>query len=539
MLLNNSRKALLLLIAFCLLTGMAPLTATSTLAPVPGTYNAGDVAAINAIIANNGLKWTPADPADGSYVPADWRGISWSMDDTDRRVNWLSIQDRNLTGTLDAKGLTDLGSLKCQNNQLDAISALPPNICEIDCSSNLLTALPTLPQKLSELRCYDNQLTALPDLPSGIRDLWCDNNRLASLPALPSTLLWLFCGNNQLTALPSNLPNLRTLNCDYNQLTALPELPYNLERLICSNNRLTALPALPPNLMQFWCFDNQLTALPDLPSSIQELFCNNNLLAALPPLPINMRWLRCDDNQLTELPRLPPGLSALYCNNNQLTALPALPNALTHLDCSNNRLFAQPSLPYSMEYYSFWPQQHALNPFADIKESDWFYGSVMYAYRGGLFGGVSATEFDPGAPMTRAMFATVLARLDGADSESGPWKSEFADVAGGDWYYDAVMWAADNSIVSGVGDGRFGPNEPVTREQMAVMLVNYFRYIGADLKTTEAENVFADDGRISDWAKGAVKSVRQAGIIGGKPGNLFDPQGNATRAEVAAIFSRI
>jgi len=181
------------------------------------------------------------------------------------------------------------------------------------------------------------------------------------------------------------------------------------------------------------------------------------------------------------------------------------------------------------------------NPFADVKESDWFYGSVMHAYRSGLFGGTSATTFSPSLPMTRAMLARVLARLDKANLslESGAWNSGFTDVAEDDWYHSAVMWAADRKIVSGVGGGRFGPNEPVTREQMAAMLVNYFLYKGIDLKPTAAENAFADEGKISDWAKDAVERVQRAGIIEGKSGNMFDPKGNATRAEVAAIFSRL
>ena len=96
-----------------------------------------------------------------------------------------------------------------------------------------------------------------------------------------------------------------------------------------------------------------------------------------------------------------------------------------------------------------------------------------------------------------------------------------------------------NNIVGGVGDGKFAPNATVTREQIAVMLMNYLSYIGRDLYERAARVTFADEEKISDWAKDAVSSVQQARVIGGKPDRLFDPQGNATRAEVAVIFLRI
>jgi len=184
------------------------------------------------------------------------------------------------------------------------------------------------------------------------------------------------------------------------------------------------------------------------------------------------------------------------------------------------------------------PTPAPANPFTDVKEADWFYSSVMHAFRSGLFGGTSETRFDPGMPMTRAMFAAVLARLDKADV-SGYEESRFTDIAPGAWYLSAVEWAADKNIVGGVGVGVFGPDEPISREQMAVMLVNYFRHKGVELKTSVEETAFVDEGKISDWAKGSVKGIQRAGIIGGKPGNQFDPQGKATRAEVAAIFARV
>jgi hypothetical protein len=162
------------------------------------------------------------------------------------------------------------------------------------------------------------------------------------------------------------------------------------------------------------------------------------------------------------------------------------------------------------------------NPFTDVKAADWFYGDVEYAVVNGLFNGTSATTFSPNAPMTRAMLITVLARLDGVDTDGGE-----------TWYEKAVAWGVENEITDGTN-----PNGNVTREQLATMIVRYSELSGKTfpVKLTYAE--FADDAKISDYAKNAVQTLFCGGIVNGKPENRFDPQGNATRAEVAAILHR-
>jgi len=176
------------------------------------------------------------------------------------------------------------------------------------------------------------------------------------------------------------------------------------------------------------------------------------------------------------------------------------------------------------------------NPFIDVKESDWFYDYVMFVYTHGLFSGTSATTFSPGGSMTRAMFATVLSRLDGADL-SGYTATRFSDVPLGQWYTTAVEWAADKGIVNGIGNGLYDPNAPITREQMAVMLHNYLKYKGYTVPSGTAP-AFADEDSISSWALEAVRAIRSMSIVSGRPGNLFDPQATATRAEVATIFAQ-
>jgi uncharacterized protein YodC (DUF2158 family) len=151
--------------------------------------------------------------------------------------------------------------------------------------------------------------------------------------------------------------------------------------------------------------------------------------------------------------------------------------------------------------------------------------------------GVGGGRFAPKDTMTRAMFAQILANLDGADL-SGYKTSRFTDVRDGAWYMQAVEWAADVGIVQGVGNGKFDPRRPITREQMAVMLRNYIQYKEISLPAVTDAPTFGDENIVSSWALDAVREIRATGIIGGRPGNLFDPKATATRAEVAAIFAR-
>ncbi|MDR2133433.1 MAG: S-layer homology domain-containing protein [Clostridiales Family XIII bacterium] len=183
------------------------------------------------------------------------------------------------------------------------------------------------------------------------------------------------------------------------------------------------------------------------------------------------------------------------------------------------------------------PSPAWLNPFTDVKQSDWFYGDVEYVSVNGLFNGTSATAFSPTTPMTRGMLTTVLARLNGTDL-SAYTASGFDDVADGKYYTAAVAWAAANGIVSGVGSDEFAPDRAVTRQEMAAMIVRYAEFAKKQFPTTRQFVIFADDDRIADWAKNAVQTLYCGGIVSGKPGNIFDPQGNATRAEVAAILHR-
>jgi uncharacterized repeat protein (TIGR02543 family) len=174
--------------------------------------------------------------------------------------------------------------------------------------------------------------------------------------------------------------------------------------------------------------------------------------------------------------------------------------------------------------------------FTDIA-GHWAKEDIEFVVSRGLFGGRSATTFGPNTAMTRGMLVTALARLANADVSGYP-KSSFTDVKNDAYYMGYIGWASKNSIVNGVGDNKFAPDQSITREQMAVILQNYAKAIGFTLPKVHKENTFADSAKISAYAKDAVKQAQMAGIISGKNGNLFDPQGTATRAEVSAMLRR-
>lgn len=174
-------------------------------------------------------------------------------------------------------------------------------------------------------------------------------------------------------------------------------------------------------------------------------------------------------------------------------------------------------------------------PFTDVRESDWFYEDVAFAYENGLFAGTSDTTFSPNASMTRAMLVTVLYRLEGEPVVSG--RSGFSDVTFNSYYEDAVTWAADNSIVNGTSTTTFSPNANVTREQMAAILYRYAQYKKYNTAASSSLNGFTDYATVSGYAVTPMQWSVAEKLVNGSNGKLM-PTGNATRAQVAAILHR-
>ena len=173
--------------------------------------------------------------------------------------------------------------------------------------------------------------------------------------------------------------------------------------------------------------------------------------------------------------------------------------------------------------------------FTDVKNSDWFYEDVQYVYDRGLMDGVGNNKFDPNGKCTRAMIVTILYRMEGKPAHSG--SNPFTDVSGGQWYTDAVIWAAENKIVNGVGKGKFDPEGEITREQMATILYRYAEKQEIDVSRQGDLSGYPDGGKVSDWALKEMQWAVSEGLIGGSDGYLL-PQGSATRAQVATIFMR-
>ena len=176
------------------------------------------------------------------------------------------------------------------------------------------------------------------------------------------------------------------------------------------------------------------------------------------------------------------------------------------------------------------------NPFTDVSEKDWFYGDVMFVYENGLMLGTSKTLFSPYGTATRGMMATILWRMEGSPAPKG--KNSFTDVEAGKWYADAITWTAENGIFAGYGKDKFGPDDPITREQLAAIFYRYADYKGYDLTVKGNLDKFKDADKITDYAKTAMQWAVGSGLMKGKSGNLLDPQGTATRAEIAAMLHR-
>ncbi len=176
------------------------------------------------------------------------------------------------------------------------------------------------------------------------------------------------------------------------------------------------------------------------------------------------------------------------------------------------------------------------NPFTDVSEKDWFYGDVMFVYENGLMLGTSKTLFSPHGTATRGMMATILWRMEGSPAPKG--KNSFTDVEAGKWYADAITWTAENGIFAGYGKDKFGPDDPITREQLAAIFYRYADYKGYDLTVKGNLDKFKDADKITDYAKTAMQWAVGSGLVKGKSGNLLDPHGTATRAEIAAMLHR-
>lgn len=174
-------------------------------------------------------------------------------------------------------------------------------------------------------------------------------------------------------------------------------------------------------------------------------------------------------------------------------------------------------------------------PFTDVSENDWFYQELVYVYQNGLMNGTDGGKFSPNMTTSRGMIVTVLYRMEGQPAAG---QSGFADVRDDMYYAAPVAWAAANGIVNGYDSGLFGPEDPITREQMAAILYRYAAYKGRDVSARADLSGYPDAGRISDYAVESLRWANAVKLVNGTDAGTLSPTGQASRAQIAAVLAR-
>lgn len=177
----------------------------------------------------------------------------------------------------------------------------------------------------------------------------------------------------------------------------------------------------------------------------------------------------------------------------------------------------------------------AAAPFSDVAETQWYYDAICYVYENGLMNGTSDSTFSPNQATSRGMVVTLLHRLEGEPRTAA---SSFTDVMGGAYYEQAVAWATQSHIVDGYGNGKFGPDDPITREQLAAILFRYVAYKGGGQENFSSYEAFNDASNVSDYAVEAMKWAVGNNLITGTSAQTLEPQGTALRSQLAAILMR-
>ena len=324
----------------------------------------------------------------------------------------------------------------------------------------------------------------------------------------------------------TGLVRLRVVNCQITELnmTMLKQLKY-LNVHSCANLKTIDVRGM-EQLEILSCHFNGLTELKLSCSSLTSLNCSENQLSELdlsdcPAL----EQMYCDSNNLQTLDvRSCPKLNMLLCRNNLFKDTSAIIGY-------DEREWLDPN--YTLDFYPQKTQPSVGLVLQDVAQTDWFYDAVQYTFERGFMKGVSDDRFAPQDEVSRAMTATVLHRLAGEQEAKG--SNPFPDVEAGQWYSDAVIWAAGEKIIEGYGNGSFGTNDSVTREQLVTM---FWRAQGKPVANAQVLSAYSDAAEISPWAEDAFAWAVSTGLIQGKPGKILDPSGTTSRAQLATILMR-
>ncbi len=206
------------------------------------------------------------------------------------------------------------------------------------------------------------------------------------------------------------------------------------------------------------------------------------------------------------------------------------------VDCREAWDFSTDRVEVNTHLYAAWLPLGDDPGYSDVQTGDWFYEDVAYVSRVGLMDGIGGGRFDPNGSTSRAMLVTILWRMEGCPAGNGG--ERFTDVEQGSWYTEAVRWAAGSGIVRGYSETSFAPNDPLTREQLALILYRYAAVKGYDTAARGQLGRFADAGQVSQWAAEALSWANAEGLVTGTPENRLLPQGGATRSQTAAILHR-
>ena len=200
--------------------------------------------------------------------------------------------------------------------------------------------------------------------------------------------------------------------------------------------------------------------------------------------------------------------------------------------------FTMPNGKVSVDV-TFVPKGQWTNPFVDVPEGAWYYDGMKFVYENGLMAGTSSNTFSPDVTTTRGMLVTILWRLAGSPNiEDEIWGYPFKDVDANAYYATAVYWARMNGIVAGYSDELFGPNDTITREQMATILYRYAQHKGYDTTAKADLSKYTDAAQIGPWATEAIRWANAEGLVNGTSTTTLTPKGSATRAQVAVILTR-
>lgn len=442
------------------------------------------------------------------------------------RVSFLSC---NITEIIGLEKLSKLKFLNCYDNsirnldisknlELEGVYCVENELETLDTSNNL---------KLQDIECGSNHIVNMTvDKNPELTFLCCQNNKLTSLDVSQNTkLIELRCDNNYLKNIDiSNNPMLRSVACRENEI----------EKLDLSNN---------PQILMLFCEKNHIMYL-DLRDKEEILGLEaGSQTAAADARKNNGKWeiSLAESRKDIDFSRI--NVLTEGCSYDTETGKITLPDKKLEkiiysckvTDKIGDYIETDMKVELDINYKEDTSEEF---PFGDVPASAWYSGYVKYVYENNLMTGLKNDIFGPAESLARAQFATILYRMEGEPEVE--YNNKFPDVGAGIWYTDPILWASEAGIVNGYTDtGLFGPGDKINREQMAVMMYRYAKYMKYDTSQKTDFSKFQDAASVNEFAKEAMQWAVGSGIITGAEGGIkLNPQGNANRAECATIIMR-